>query len=283
MSERLNELYILTQKAQKMELVNEEIALEVYMEIFENYQPKISKTYDSAIRLLEKRHRFEEALSICNNAIELIEAQEISGTVERFQSIKERLERKILESGASTAPPKKKFKLRPSHVIILLAIVAIGILIFRFATPYDNLNVNLEGKEALDGGDKVFSETTDPGVKQYPITDDMIELAGKALKKNQDISDCDIIPQEGTLGIAVIVKPGTTDARGKELAVAYVRALSGAAAAAYTELEGPSKERLGTLYDYYELVISVGTGASEKELIAKGTKVKGAKDIYWRQ
>lgn len=43
MSERMNELFTLTQKAQKMEMINEEKALELYLEIFENYTPKFLK------------------------------------------------------------------------------------------------------------------------------------------------------------------------------------------------------------------------------------------------
>lgn len=283
MSERLNELYILTQKAQKMEMINEEIALKIYLEIFENYTPKISKTYESAIRLLEKRHRYSEALPICEKAIELINASEVSGIVDRFESTKERLIRKMKdEQPEPIASVKKKFKWRPKHLAIIIVIVGLFYLILRFTTPFDNLNVNLEGKESLEGGTNIFNETTEDSSKSYPITDEMIRLATRELLKHLDALDATIIPQGGTLGIAVIVAAGTSPDRAMELAEYYLKSLSGAAAAEYADLAGPNETSLGQLYDFYELVITVGTSTDEEDFISRGTKGRGAKSIFWR-
>lgn len=283
MSERMNELFTLTQKAQKMEMINEEIALNLYLEIFEKYTPKISKTYDSAIRLLEKRHRFTEALQICTQAIELIKAAEISGTVEKFDAIKIRLERKIAELEPSQQEPsKKKFKLRWQHVVIGIIILFGFYLLFRFTTPFGDLNVNLDGKESLGNGEGFETETDEKPEKTFPITDDMIEHATNALLKNTEVRDADIIPQEDTLGIAIIVYGGTSETRSKELAEQYIKDLSGVASVTYDELKAPSKDDLGELFDYYNLVISVGTSTKAEDAVANGQMNKGASSIYWQ-
>jgi tetratricopeptide (TPR) repeat protein len=267
-----------------MELINEELALNLYMEIFENYTPKISKTYDSAIRLLEKRQRFTEALKICEQAIELIGAAEVSGTVERFESIKDRLLRRIAETSPhDSVVEKKAFKLKPKHIIGIFATLILLYLLLRYTTPFGDLVVNLEGKDALAGGENVFKDTTESPSKNYPVTDEMIEIATKTLLKNIDAVDATVIPQNDTLGVAIIVAPGTTSERAQIMAVEYLKALAGAASATYSDLNAPSKESLGQLYDFYELVITIGTGFDEEEFIARGTKVKGAKAIFWRQ
>ena len=283
MSERTNELYILTQKAQKMEMINEEVALKIYIDIFENYTPKISKTYESAIRLLEKRQRFSEALKICDQAIELINKDEVSGIVEKFETSKIRLERKIQEQDPEASQVvKKKIVLKKHHVILTIGLLILFYFLLRFTMPYGDLNVDLEGKGSLEGGENVFNESSDPQTQKYVLTEDMIDVATRELKKNIEIVDAGITQQEDTLGIALIVSGGTTSERGKELVEIYLKSLSGAASATYSDLAGPKSDSLGEIFDFYELVITVGTGLEEDTFIAKGTKVKGAQSIYWR-
>lgn len=281
MSEKMNELFTLTQKAQKMEMINEEIALDLYIEIFENYTPKISKTYESAIRLLEKRHRFEEALKICNLAIDLIKEDQISGILVKFQQTQARLMKKMEET-KPPVPVKKK----PPYKMIggIFALVVITIVILAISNPYDDLNVNLEGKESLPGGENGFNTGTEetPPEAEYPITENMITTATNEGQKYHDITGVSITPQEGTIGIGIMVSAGTDDDRSKYLAEQVLKALSGAASATYKDLDAPSGDYLGQIYDYYELVISVGTGPSDEEIIAKGTKNKTSSDIYWR-
>ena len=288
MSERMNELYTLTQKAQKMELINEEIALSIYQEIFDNYTPKISKTYESGIRLLEKRHRYDEALSICTRAIELIKEDKISGTLDRFETIKERLERKNKELHPEpVVPEKKSFKINYKIILLCFIALAIGVYLFKLSNPYEEIDVNLEGKEALEGANQVF-DTSKPGETtsdevEYPITESMIEIASNEGLKNADVNNISIIPQNETIGIGILVEAGTSEKRCKEIATDLVKMLAGAASASYSDIKGPGIGSLGEIYDYYELVISVGTGIKEDEIIARGTKNKASSSIYWRK
>lgn len=285
MSEKTNELYMLTQKAQKMELINEELALKLYLEIFENHTPKISKTYESAIRLLEKRGRCKEALDICNQAIELINAQEVSGIASRFESIRDRLERKLSDQVPEEAVEEKKpFKVKPGHIIGLILFLLVLFLLFKYTSPERELDVNLEGKDSLEGGlSGVFEPTDNTQTVEYPVTDTMIQIATDELLKNIDVKSGGIIPQNDTLGIAVIVAPGTGEERSKEVAEIYLRALAGAASATYADLKPPSDSSLGDLYSHYELVITVGVGPKEEDFTAKGSKLKTSKELYWRK
>ncbi len=284
MSDRMNELYILTQKAQKMEMINEELALQLYLDIFEHYTPKISKTYESAIRLLEKRQRCPEALAICNKAIELIKADEISGLVDRFETIKERLERKI-QAEAPPEPEKKRIMIKRGHVLFLIVALALIWLLFRYTSPHQDLDVDLTGKEGIEGQLPFVKDNDkkDPSYLKYPVTDAMIATATAEIEKLTDVSGASVIPQEETLGIAIIVKPGTNEERSKAIATLYLKALSGAAAAAYSDLKGPSDDSLGDLYTHYELIISVGTSQAAEDFTANGTKNKSSKAIYWRK
>jgi hypothetical protein len=179
-------------------------------------------------------------------------------------------------------PVKKKFKWRPKHIIFLLVVVVLTVLILRFTTPFGNLDVNLEGKDSLEGGTNIFRETTEDVSKSYPITSEIIDLATRELLKHLDAIDAAVIPQGGTLGIAVIVAPGTSPERAKELAEYYLKALSGAAAAEYADISGPTDTSLGQIYNYYELVITVGTSTEKEDFISEGTKGRGANSIFWR-
>ncbi|MDK2866171.1 MAG: hypothetical protein PWP38_486 [Clostridiales bacterium] len=279
MSEKRNELFNLTQRAQKMELINEEIALDIYIEIFENYTPKISKTYESAIRLLEKRGRFSEALDICERAIKLINEDQISGIISKFETTRERLLKKM---GPETVAEKPKQKKPLKLILGLIFVVAIAIGICELSRPYDDLDVNLEGKESLPGGSALSGNNdAETNAPEFPITESMIAVAVAETLKNHDAVDVVITPQDGTIGLGILVSPGTDANRSQALAEIALKALGGAASATYKELETPDGDNFGGLYDYYELVISVGTGSKEDEIIAKGTKNKTSTSIYW--
>lgn len=286
MSDKTTELFELTQKAQKMEVINEELALKLYLEIFEKHIPKISRTYESTIRLLEKRQRFHEALTICNQAIDLILKDEISATVSKYTAIRERLERKIAEQ-EPPIPEKQPRNYQNLKVlaIFILSLTALFVFLAIFGNQDRTVEIIFDEKEGLEGGIGAFlpiDESEESDV-HYPITDEMIEIATQSLLVFNDVRDSEIIPQGKTLGIAIIVEAGTSESRAKELAVHYLQTLAGAASAAYRELSPPTGEELGEIYQYYDLVIVVSKGVSSEDFIAKGTKGKNASRIFWRQ
>lgn len=286
MSEKLNEVFILEQKAQKMELINEEVALKLYLEIFENHTPKLSRTYEGAIRLLEKRGQYEKALEICEKAVKGISLNELSGVLSKFNSLRDRLNEKIAQQVPQTQEPVKKHKkFNVKRFVVLLLLLLVAIAFYLTQKPERDLYVNLDGKQSLEGGDS-FTKTTEDKekpYKNYPVTENMIEVANNSLQTLHDVKAGDIIPQEDTLGIAIIVTAGTTEERAKEIADIYLKSLGGAGAATYNDLTGPTEDTYGSLYDYYEIIVVVGYSKEPVDTLAKGTKTKGAKKLFWRK
>lgn len=286
MSDRLNELYLMEQKAQKMEMINEEVALKIYLDIFEQFTPKISRTYESTIRLLEKRHRYDEALNIAEKAIEGIKKDEVSGIITKFETSRDRLiERKKACSGGDCSETKKKYVFKKQHLIGVLILLAFIAFLFYYTAPERELDVNLEGLGPPASENSPFTPKNEPteDTKRFPVTETMIAVASDYIGKYIDVVDSDTIPQGATLGIAIIVKPGTSEDRAKEIAKHYLTSLAGAAAAEYSDLAAPTADSLGELYDYYELIVVVGTSTAPEDAIARGTKVKRAAQIYWRR
>ncbi|MDO4800049.1 MAG: hypothetical protein Q4A52_05980 [Bacillota bacterium] len=281
MSEKLSELLSLSQRAEKMEYVNEESALQLYVDIFARFEPKVSKTYDSAIRLLEKRDRLEEALVIADKALAQIRAQEMSSSPEKYLEARERLERKLRERGID--PDARKGKpIRWQMVLALVGLVVVLILVLLFATPYGRILVNLDGKQSLENGEQIYSQKEKP---QFPITERMIDFATKNIKRENGVIGAHITVQEATVGVGILTSSADVD-RAKELVLSYLRYLSGAAAAEYPELN-PSRaedsgDRLGKLYQHYDLVIAVGTGTNEESIYLKGTMNAGGDRIIYR-
>lgn len=100
----------LARKAKSMERINEDRALEMYLDIYENYTSKFSSTYESTIRLLEKKRKYEKALEVCNKTLQLIDDDVILATRPTFERKKGRLESKINSLKPIEKPAPEKFK-----------------------------------------------------------------------------------------------------------------------------------------------------------------------------
>ena len=288
--QKLQELYKLHERAKRMERMgNDSEALNIYMEIHENFFANTSDLYERPAVILEKKHRFEEALAMCEKAISLIQEDKISGTVEQF----EKRIVKIQERMAKDAPVKEeqtkgfKLKLNPKEwvlsdwikAIVLVILIAGGLFFLlpkqsAFEDVYIDMS-EMERESELEGS--MFQEE-EPS--EYVITESMIEIAKGVIKGNIDVVDASIAPQDGTIGFGIITSPGTSKDRSETLAVEFIKALAGVASAEYTALSGPNALSLGELYKHYDIVIAVGD--SPDNIIAKGTKNKGANLINWR-
>lgn len=82
----IREQYKLLQRAKKMEKMGSaERALDLYLELHDLYQPNTSDAYERPAVLLERAKRYKEAINMCKRAIEGIEGDTISGTVDKFE------------------------------------------------------------------------------------------------------------------------------------------------------------------------------------------------------
>ncbi len=288
--QKLQELYKLHEKAKRMErLGNDTEALNIYLQIHENFFANTSDLYERPAVILEKKHRFQEAIKMCEKAISLIEEEKISGTVEQFEKrlnkIKERMQKEAPEQ------PQKKSgfsinlnlkELKPADWVKAVAVLAIIVGGLFYIMPdqsaYEDVYVDmseLERESELEGS--MFTEGEEPG---YPITDSMIEIAKNIIVNNIEVVDASVAPQENSIGFAIITSPGTSKDRSETLAVEFIKALSGAASAEYNDLAGPNALSLGELYTHFDIVVAVGDAPDN--IIAKGTKNKGATLIHWR-
>lgn len=288
--QKLQELYKLHERAKRMErLGNDTEALNIYMEIHENYFANTSDLYERPAVILEKKHRFQEAIDMCEKAISLIQDEKISGTVEQFEKrinkIRARMEKEAPAEAEQTQGPK--LRLNPKDwvladwikVIGVIALIAAGLYLFvPRQSAYEDVYIDMsemERESELEGSLFKEQEPSD-----YVITGSMIELAKGVVESNIDVIDSSITPQDGTIGFGIVTSPGTSKDRSEALAIEFIKALAGSASAEYTDLAGPNALSLGELYKHYDIVIAVGD--SPENIIAKGTKNKGSNLINWR-
>lgn len=115
----LSEQFNLLQKAKRLEKIgNSSEALRVYLELHKDHTPNTFDSFERPIILLEKFKRYEEAVTMCEKAITLVNDGKISGTVERFEHRLERIHEKkgsLDQAGSSKSKktkPKKEKKVK---------------------------------------------------------------------------------------------------------------------------------------------------------------------------
>lgn len=83
---RIVEQFKLLKTAKKLEQMGStQRALEIYLEIHEKYDPNTSDAYERPAILLERYKRYEEALQLCEEAIDEINNDRMSGTIDKFE------------------------------------------------------------------------------------------------------------------------------------------------------------------------------------------------------
>lgn len=70
---------------------NYDKALKLYMDILENYVPTGSSYYENPISLLEKKFEFEDAIKICDLAIDNVKKYNLNFETSTFENWKDRL------------------------------------------------------------------------------------------------------------------------------------------------------------------------------------------------
>ncbi len=285
--DQMNEMLQLNEKAKKMDrLGNDDAALEHYLEILEHYHPNLYANFERPAIILEKKHRYKEAIEICQRALELIEEEKISGDYDKCQKRITKLMEKLSPEELSQSTENHngdKRKSTPIVIAVLFAVVVIAYLILNAQSQYDDVYLDmseLEQESELEGS--IFEEENPEDEEDLPeITETMIDIAVKAATINLDVTQAHVAINGNTLGFAVFVLPGTSKSRSEELGEEMVKALGAAASATHLDILPPSPVSFGGLYIDYDVIVSVGT--STTDIIAKGTKTTSAKKINWRK
>jgi len=143
--DRFNEFYMLQSKAKDLERKGQDDqALAVYTDIIENYLPNNDFSFERAATLLEKKNQFQEALEVCNKAIELIKNKEIEGSIEHFEHKIERLVIKVQAHKKDSKVIEKEdfhfgvpgFRAHNKVIMIVAALYYIGTLAFSLPNQY---------------------------------------------------------------------------------------------------------------------------------------------------
>lgn len=111
------------------------------------------------------------------------------------------------------------------------------------------------------------------------VTETAINQTVDMLMQEELVEDAHIEVKDDKIIIAIIANPAISEEYAKEVGENGARFLATMAITVNKELEGPTKDHLGDLYDFYDLQIGVGT--SPKDFIVQGAKAKSASKIRW--
>lgn len=282
----------LTQRAAKMEVVNEDVALNLYLEVFRDYEPNVISVYESAIRLLEKRDRLLEALDIVDRGIGMINEDLMSKNhKEKFLDIKKRLTRKIKSHGIKVPAPKKNNKILVSLIGIFgIVMIIIGLLVL-LSPPDRNIHANTlmtTDEDEENSQEKKSDNKKSPGSSETPedttsdrddwtrfqITSRIIEYTTKNIARDSAVKQVIITTDKDILNISIITHKKDME-KAKELTKKCLGYIGSAAAKEYSKLSAPRGGKLGQIFEFYKLDMTVATGAADSTVYLRpGIKAK---------
>lgn len=284
---QLAEMFKLVEKAKTMERVgNENKALEIYLDLLENYTPNTSDAYERPAIILERRKRYDEALKICETAIELINDNKLGGTVAKFEKRIEKIHSKMdsstnetRNSEASSPTSKINFK-NIAIVISFLAVLALVIfLVSPKESPYEDLYIDMSDFDRvsqLEGSMFIDEE----GNKLPEITISMIDYARNICNINSEVENSLVIIQNGTIGFGILLKDDISKDKAESITSEFIKALAKAASNKHKELSSPNLGTYGGLYEHYDIIISIGK--STDDIDYRASMNKNTDTLVWR-
>jgi tetratricopeptide (TPR) repeat protein len=279
-SSNYSEMYKLVKKAKRYEkqgLHNKE--LEIYEIIHEKYLPNSSNLYKRPAILYEKKGEYNKSLELCKKAVELIEADKISGTKKTFEKKIEILNRKIKQTSTKPKEGKKHY---PKISIAFLVIIIIFGGLFYYAlnkeNTYEDIQVDLSEMKRMSASSTDDNNNEPPA---YPITETMISISRNIIGSEPEVINSVVISDNSAIGLGILVKEQTTYSDSKKLATTFIKALASAGAKEY-DLSSPGISSFGELYDYYSVYVSVGTSNKSDDIILKAYKIKGGTEINFK-
>lgn len=296
----LAEMYKLTEKARTLDrLGKSEEALKIYLEIHEKYFPNTSDLYERPAILLEKYHRYEEALTMLEKALQLIEEGKITGVkdnfVRRIDRVKGRLSSSEPQTSVKTAPDFnfneliQKFRhLFTTKGLLVLGIIAFAIiglvLVSQFYAPqekYSVLDMDMEQFRHEAPAD-FFEKNKNVEPEDLPvITPTMIDMAVKSASNINGVININLIAESDVIGVMVLLAPDTDPEVGKNAIKTALQTLSKEASKENDNIPMASPLSYGGLYDYYYVIAAVTD--DYESIMLKGYKRAKAKDMTWKE
>lgn len=116
--------------------------------------------------------------------------------------------------------------------------------------------------------------------KRPEISEEALVGSAQIIESNAEIDDAEVIVEKNKIKLYIApLDVSASDERLRELGVDFMKILGGYTAG--DELEAPTEESYGELYDYYdaEIIIEGEHGA----VLDKATKAKGKNEIIWQE
>jgi len=110
------------------------------------------------------------------------------------------------------------------------------------------------------------------------ISQDAIDMAIGVITDSEYVPDAAVLVKDKTISMSVVISPLVSH-RAKDIGDNFVRLLGTFTAANDSNLDPPSNDSHGSIYDYYDLLINVGTGSNN--IFVSGGKARGAMNIRW--
>lgn len=111
------------------------------------------------------------------------------------------------------------------------------------------------------------------------ISQEAIQMAIDQIVQFEYVKDAAVTIKDKTISLAVVTSPMVSKNYAKDVGESFVRLFGTFTAVADSELEAPTNDGYGGIYEYYDLLICVGTGTDN--IIVSGAKVTGARRISW--
>ena len=111
------------------------------------------------------------------------------------------------------------------------------------------------------------------------ISQEAIQMAIDQIVQSEYVKDAAVTIKDRTISLAVVTSPLVSKNYAKDVGESFVRLFGSFTAVTDSELEAPTNDSYGGIYEYYDLLICVGTGTDN--IIVSGAKVTGAKYISW--
>lgn len=337
---------MLQTKAKGMERKGQEDqALDTYLDILENYTPNNDFSYERAATLLEKKHRYNEALDICRKAITLIESQKIQGTSEQFKHKIKRIESKLTAEGAETkhiskedfhfgvpgfrahnrihmiigglyycfglvfAIPDKYFRFiflvalaftldyfwetigklarkKPLLKAFSVFLVALAICIYAGVEALPkaktaDLDMPASSESSEEGtGEGTATENVEDSTKEPPqIPESYLEAITKSANSHHFVDNTFVFLEEYTLYFDLLIEPSTSVETAQKVIEDMAYELGNLMES--EGIKGPSKDSFGELYEYYGVVITIGSEFDDD--LAKGMLTGQNGKIRWSE
>lgn len=111
------------------------------------------------------------------------------------------------------------------------------------------------------------------------IPEEAINMAVDQIKQEEIVKDAAVVVKGNGISLAVVVYYATNEITARQIGENFVRLLGSMTASLSEELNGPSKDHLGDLYNHYDLLITVASNSNK--IIVQGAKIRGGSDISW--